>query len=192
MSNFRVLILGHSFVKRLREFISKKDPEYDLALGLEGVTVRWHGVGGRTVAKLRAFDLAIVAEFKPDIVFIQIGTNDLTQRNMSPLTVGSAIEELVTLLHNEFGVRRVLVGQTLQRAYPLHFNSQVSLLARYLKTVLEPISYATYWSHHGFWKPRAPYLAGDGVHLNEEGQHKFYRSIRGAVLGSVRQLKDEA
>lgn len=188
----RILILGHSFVKRLKEFITRNDPEYDLALGIEGVTVRWHGVGGRTIQKLTAFDLPIVAEFKPDIIFIQMGTNDLTQRHMSPLTVGSAIEELVNLLHDEYGVRSVIVGQTMQRAYPLSFNSKVSLLARYLKTVLEPISYALYWSHRGFWNPRAPFLSCDGVHLNREGQNKFYRSIRGAVLKGVRQLKDKA
>jgi len=70
MNNPRILILGHSFIRRLKEFITKNDPEYDLALRISGVTVCWHGVGGRTVAKLRALDLAVVSEFNLDIVFL--------------------------------------------------------------------------------------------------------------------------
>jgi lysophospholipase L1-like esterase len=190
MSNVRVLILGHSFVRRLREFITQHDPEYDLTLGLEHITVRWHGVGGRTIAKLNAFDLTVVEDFKPDIVFLQIGSNDLTQRNMSHISVGSRLEEFVRQLHDEQGVKIIIVGQTIQRAYPVSFNAKVSLLARYMKTVLEPLSYTIYWSHRGFWRPRGPFLSFDGVHLNREGQHKFYRSVRGAVLRAVRQLRD--
>ena len=43
-----------------------------------------------------------VIRFRPDIVFLQIGTNDLAQRGMSPLSVGSAIEDFVRLLHDEY------------------------------------------------------------------------------------------
>ena len=189
MTETRVLILGHSFIRRLREFVNDNSLEYNLTLGIpEPVTVRWRGVGGRTVVKLKEFDLAIVSEFKPDIIFLQVGTNDLAQRNMSPVTVGSAIEEFVTLLHEKHGVRFICVGQTIKRASPDSFNARVALLARYLKTVLEPLPYALYWTHRGFWRSRRPFLSYDGVHLNREGQHKLYKSIRGAVLQAIRQL----
>ena len=41
----------------------------------------------------------------------------------------------------------------------------------------------------GFWKCKTRFLARDGVHLNNVGQYKFFRSLRGAVL---RYLKDLA
>ena len=49
------------------------------------------GVGGRTVEKIKQFDLANVSRFAPDIVMLEIGSNDLC--NSSPETVGSQIDE---------------------------------------------------------------------------------------------------
>ena len=40
-----------------------------------------HGVGGRTVAKLRKHDLGVVSGLCPDIVIQERGTNDLTFLN---------------------------------------------------------------------------------------------------------------
>jgi len=55
-----------------------------------------HGVGGRTVAKLTASDLGVVQRAMPDIVILEIGSNDLT--NSPPEVVESAIDKLVTIL----------------------------------------------------------------------------------------------
>ena len=185
MGQPRVLILGNSFIRRLRDFIVKNAPDYHLNLNLTGsVAVQWHGVGGRTIAKVRQFDLGEVLRF----VFLQIGTNDLAQRGMSPLTVGSAIEDFVRLLHDEYGVRLICVGQTLRRHLVGNFNNNVQLLAQYLKTVLEPLPFAIYWTHRGFWRASSSCLSYDGVHLNREGQHKFFKSIRGAVMQCLNRL----
>ena len=78
MSVTRVLILGHSFIRRLREYIGRNaDLDANLHI-LEGIELKWHGVGGRTVLKTVQFDLAVVEKFMPDIVILQLGTNDLS------------------------------------------------------------------------------------------------------------------
>ena len=41
---------------------------------LEGVKVRLFGIGGRTVKKIKQFDVANVSRFAPDIVILEIGT----------------------------------------------------------------------------------------------------------------------
>ena len=190
MGQPRVLILGHSFIKRLRRFIVQNTPDYQLNLNItDQISVQWLGVGGRTIAKVREFDLVEVSRFQPDIVYLEIGTNDLTQRGMSALTVGSAIEDLVRLLHDNYGVSLVCVGQTIKRSPVGNFNCNVKLLAQYLKTVLEPLPFAVYWTHRGFWRPSSSYLSYDGVHLNREGQHKLYKSIRGALIHCLNRLK---
>ena len=145
-------------------------------------------MGGRTFAKVRQFDLGEVIRFRPDIVFLQIGTNDLAQRGMSPLTVGSAIEDFVRRLHDEYGVRLICVGQTIRRHLVGNFNDKVQFLAQYLKTVLEPLPFAIYWTHRGFWRASSSYLSYDGVHLNREGQHIFLKSITGAVMQCLNRL----
>jgi len=138
---------------------------------------------------MRRYDLAAVSQFRPDIIYLEIGTNDLTLRNASAVTVGSAIEDFVRLLHEEYRVAFVYVGQTIKRHARVTFNENVAILARYLKTVLEPLPYAQYWTHRGFWHPTRALLSYDGVHLNKEGQHKLYKSIRGAVLHGLRRLE---
>lgn len=126
-------------------------------------------------------------DFGPDIVLLQLGTNDLP--NSPAITVGSSLEHLVTVLHEEYKVDLICVCQTLRRSSSdVVFNSKVGLLTKYMKTVLEPIPYAFFWSHRGFWKTKGTYLLGDGVHLNGRGQHKLYRSLRGAVLKCLRLL----
>ena len=52
-----VLILGHSSVKRLqRDMLSNFDARLDANFKLQGSAfVHLHGIGGRTVAKLRSF-----------------------------------------------------------------------------------------------------------------------------------------
>ena len=46
MEQPRVLILGHSFIRRLRDFIIKNSPTYNLNLNINAsVTIHWHGVG---------------------------------------------------------------------------------------------------------------------------------------------------
>ena len=96
---------------------------------LEGVKVRLFGIGGRTVKKIKQFDVANVSRFAPDIVILEIGTNDLC--NEPPETVGSQIDELVELLLNHFSVRVVGGCLVIERAEPM-FNTKVEVLNRYL------------------------------------------------------------
>ena len=50
------------------------------------------------------------------------------------------------------------------------FNRKAKLLTKYLRVVLEPIPYAIFWGHRGFWRPTQNSYARDGVHLNSFGQ----------------------
>ena len=65
-------------------------------------------------------------------------------------------------------------------------NKQVDLLTKYLMVVLEPLPYTFHWRHRGFWRCKSRFLARDGVHLNNHGSYKFFRSLRGAVLRCMR------
>ena len=57
------------------------------------------------VAKIKQLDLLTVAQFSPDAVIFEIGTNDLSIK--PPETVGSKIDELATKLLNKYSVRVV-------------------------------------------------------------------------------------
>ena len=60
MAEPRDLILGHSFIRRLHEFArlptNALRENFDITTPMN---LRWHGVGGRTVAKVIRYDLEI-------------------------------------------------------------------------------------------------------------------------------------
>ena len=181
----KVMILGHSFVRRLsgdleNHFDDRAKSNFDL----EGVKVRLFGIGGRTVKKIKQFDVANVSRFAPDVVILEIGTNDLC--NEPPETVGSQIDELVELLLNHFSVRVVGVCLVIKRAEPM-FNMKVEVLNRYLSVVVDrPRVFV--WRHKILDSPSHDFLLEDGVHLNPCGQYLLYRSYRGAILKAVNIL----
>ena len=186
MAPVRVLVLGHSFIHRLHTFLlSNFNAHIAANLSLPGdLQIPWHGIGGRTVPKTIRFDLHVVEEFAPNIVILQLGTNDLT--TTSAVETGSAIADLSRLLHESYGVQVVCVCQTIYRLNSPYFNKQVDLLTKYLRVVLEPLPYTFYWRHRGFWCCKSRFLARDSVHLNNRGSYKFFRSLRGAVLRCMR------
>ena len=167
MGEPRVLILGHSFIRRLNSFITDSTQLDHRFMIHEAAQFKWHGVGGRTVEKTIRCDLHVVESFAPHIVILQLGTNDLS--HLDPLVAASAIEDLVGILYENDAA----------------FNARVKALTKYLKVLLEPIPYCFFWGHRGFWNTSQRYFARDGVHLNKRGHYKYYRSLRGAVLKSL-------
>ena len=189
MAPTRIFILGHSFIRRLHVFLRQNFNEvFARNLHIDGdLSIKWHGIGGRTISKVIRHDLGIVEKFAPEIVVIQLGTNDLS--SLSAVETGSALEDLSRLLHESYGVQRVCVCQTIFRGNAPFFNHQVKLLTNYLKVVLEPIPHVLYWRYRGFWNCKSRSLTRDGVHLNHLRHYKFFRSLRGAVLQCLRSLQ---
>lgn len=103
----KVHILGHSFVKHLSQDLSRGfDNRTDLNFGLPGsLSVHFYGMGGRTVDKHHSFNLGIINSLAPEIVILEIGTNDLA--NLPPEVIGSALDDLIQLLFSSFPVHVV-------------------------------------------------------------------------------------
>ena len=191
----QVLIMGHSFVHRFHRSLAKgSERRVRLDLNLSSLAyINYYGVGGRTVDKLSKYDLSVVGRLKPEIVILELGSNDLSPGEARPERVGSEIESLVQLLHAQYGVKFIVVCQTINnralcpRSTP-SYNDLVALLNRYLSVVLETLPFATFWCHKGLRKPNVPILCKDGIHLNHKGQYALYRSYRGAILCALRSI----
>ena len=185
-----VLILGHSFVKRLkRDVRSHFDSWADGNFKLEGtVSVQLHGVGGRTVAMLPSSDLHVVERIASDGLILEIGTNDLV--DTSPEVVGSEIENLVRLLLGHYKVRIVCVCHVIPRGHSYDhaasFAGRVEILQHYLDVELSVIPNVFCWVHRAFSHPGKDFYLPDGVHVNPAGQYHLYRSYRGTIFWALR------
>ena len=185
MAKWRVLIIGHSFIHRLKAFVQKERHIHTYKT-LNGIgQVHFHGVGGRTIAKFRKFDFDVVRRIGPDIIVLELGSNDLVE--LSAQTVGSELETLARELHELPSVQLVVIGQDLRRRSQNsdNFNCKVAKLQKYLSVVLEQLPFCYYWRHTGFWNSNSELYLPDGVHLNRLGNYKFMRSIRGAILKAL-------
>ena len=121
----RVLVLGNSFIRHLRLFVRTYSPHFHFGFNLPvRAVMKWHGIGGCTVAKTIEHDFHVVASFQPDIVILQLGSNDLTSDE--PVHVGSAIDDLVKLLHDVYRVKFICVCQTIHRKGASAFNRHVT------------------------------------------------------------------
>ena len=166
MAKQRVLIIGHSFVHRLKAFVQKKRHMQAFS-SLNGIAdIYFHGVGGCRIAKFRKFNFHVMRQLVPDVIILELGSNDLVE--LSPQTVGSDLERVVPELREIDSAQFVVVGQVLRRPTPnsVEYNCKVGKLHQYLKVVLEPLPFCYYWRHRGFWKSKSELYLPDGVHLS--------------------------
>ena len=77
--NSDLLIIGHSFVRRLQEYVLRKDTSKvvgaHLGISVQFSDVFYCGVGGLILDRL-INELPLVRDLSPKAVIIDIGTND--------------------------------------------------------------------------------------------------------------------
>ena len=189
-----ILILSHSFVRRLKDdlaasFDARAAPNFYLP---ESGHVSLYGTGGRTVDKIHAYDLSLVLKYKPDIVILELGTNDLS--TLRPEVVGSKIDDLAQVHRDQYKVRVIGVCQVVNRNIPrtrspdCDFNAKAAVLRQYLSVILADQHNIFLWEHKEFYRSDRTLLSFDGVHCNAQGQYCLYRSYRGAILKALNML----
>ena len=141
MAEPRVLILGHSFIRRLHEFVrlptNALRQDFDITTPM---TLRWHGVGGRTVAKVIRYDLEISPTIFAWHCYSPVGYEQyhwLFNLFCSNRWFTVRRPNKAKLLHEQFGVTLVCVCQTMLRGNA-HLNVRIRTLTDYLRVVYSP------------------------------------------------------
>lgn len=175
----RVLIVGHSFVRRLGDFLDWKEVE------VRGHRVTFCGKGGATVATLRAkLDRMNVANFC--MVYVEIGTNDLCSKSGS--IVASNVWALVAYLRTH-GAAQVIFGEVLFRSKEFRggpsleeFRERVEEVNRKMKEWMGEREDVVFWRHR---RLHSLSLLQDGVHFDHHGMQRYWRSVRGAIITNM-------
>ena len=112
-----VLILGQSFIVRLRKFVHGADhSKVDLNLNLSKRVI-YRGYSGWTIVRIAVRGLREVDSLKPTLVCLQIGSNDLCNLDIQVEVWVDKIVSFALELRGH-GVRRVCVHQILHRKPP--------------------------------------------------------------------------
>jgi len=191
-NRFRVIIFGHSYVRRLNDFINSSTRFGHYRPGLTGTNlqlaqccVSFLGVSGLNLTRIQQSDnlLAEIAAFRPDLIILQIGGNDLCKSFNSAGAVASDILKLASFLH-QCNQCRVFISQLIPRFNcPAYYNSKVQDCNFHLATYLAPNNGPIrLWKHRGIWNSTRWLYNRDGVHFNDDGEFKLFNSYRAATL----------
>lgn len=181
----RVQLIGHSYIRRLREYILVNDEYQNLQLDRTKFSVDFISQGGLTFQRLaQRQEFLNFGDPPPSVCFVQMGGNDLCRGK--PGKVITDILSYARYLHDGVGVKQVIVGQLLRRqpwASRPDYNDDVVAVNKALKEEIAALDNIHFWSHRGFWTDLS-YLGRDGVHIERGSRHmrKYLHSIRIAVL----------
>ena len=192
----RVKIVGHSFICHILKGLRKLYGIFhNFGIEEDVVEVSYLAQGGMHIDDVEADE---IADGDPDIVYIELGTCDLDVPGVNGNAVGRQLYQLAQAVEN-YGVKRVIVGEVIfrqEKGIPgeaTDYNYQVMNMNRYLQSVMAPQNneHFFFWRHKYLWGSKIQIYDDDGIHLNELGDTRLYRSIRGAIFKMAREIKDE-
>lgn len=182
-----VAIVGHSFVRRMGEFVAD---QHLYNLRIRSTNVEFFGVGGARIRPFIPICERWIARRRFDVIFIQLGSNDLCDPASNPEQVATHIISLANYLIFGDTARRVVVGNIHFRViqpYPGH-NAKVHSTNNLLRRKISHLSQVDYAHLRGFSHPLPDYYLSDGVHLSTAGNHRYFKGMRGAILRALRHL----
>ena len=190
----RVLILGHSFIRRLENDInSPHKPWLHVNVGLEQCDTCFAHEGGWKISpnyktfldevreKLRSLSPSFSA------VVVQIGGNDLCLQDCKPIELASKIEDFAQWILHERIAKVVYVCELFARSKPRGVDPEVYESRRlavnnYLGTLLEESGHVKFWRHRRIFNSPQNIFISDGTHLNDVGTKKFYESLKRCTI----------
>ena len=200
----RVKVVGHSFVSRLQSYIrATPSTSFNLNLRPDQCSVLYSARPGGTVDTFRNEQFPEICRSSPEVVVMQIGSNDLCNLSLSTQQIIYSIQSLIADLYSVANVRKVVFMQILFRHQPRNprrrrrnfdvdaYNARVNVVNLSMITFLQSHPYAIFGKHLGLYSygHLEAALSDDGTHLNNSvGYRKYFNNVRKALLVALRQL----
>lgn len=185
----RVLIIGHSFVRRLEEYVSHSNLRHNMGLSTDNHLVSYASIPGGRIDNITSL-FTLIESTRPDMIVIDVGTNDLDSSTPAHL-LARRLVNLATHIHSQFNITQVVVLEVLFRTLSgryspqsKFFNARVHQFNNMCRSLIcrnpsaTPLSFR---HHYGMVDDWQQYIS-DGVHLNNFGLFKYFRSIRSVII----------
>ena len=188
----RVLLLGHSFVDRLDTFMKATDLvnfEFDESK----TTCRLFGIGGLKISALLSTKiLDKVSKFRPELLMIEIGTNDIDASRVIINDLANTLVPVAKLCVNDYAVCKVILCPVLPRgpgrfqARSVCFEDNRVALNAALTTLCASDSHVSMLTHQRF--SNVVECLRDGVHLSDQGLKRYYFLLRRGIEAALKEL----
>ena len=154
------------------------------------VPITFLGEGGLTLNRIRARPEAYFRQIKkaqPSILILDLGTNDLSSKDVKPAELCTLLWDLVyELVAWDISPSIVVFLPVLPRTGSMRRNqvsvAQFNKRAEVFNQLLGDMTFLEdgwfVWKHRG---PRHPRYNADGVHLNERGMVQYERTLKQLV-----------
>ncbi len=207
----KVAVVAHSYGTRMTSMFESFDDMKE-TLGIDGITVRWFIKGGQTWNRFKhdrsGHGLASLKQWSPDIVYFELGINDVDYDDRAETVCSRAKDLIFDLVKG--GVKVVIIGQVIHRKKgsprnPLttinrridEYNTEMrtqfmntSLPRKHPNRVKSP--HYLFWDHRGLVSSVHKLYEKDGVHLRKDrGLRRLYYSTRNAVLMGLRMARSQ-
>lgn len=177
----RALVLGHSFIRRLRDWMRVNGR----VMRHGNLDVHLHGVEGRTVPRVYHLDMQLVERISPDVILLQLGGNDINDTT-SASDVLVKLKRLISVLGEKHPDSITIVASIFcrRRHRGLSSRSYGRKKKRVNKFLLKEFGAfeqgkKVFFFSHTFFKEK--HFDRDGVHLNDNGNRCLYHSIFSAL-----------
>ena len=205
MAPVKLLIIGHSHVRRLETFINNpprqyaEKPLFNFGFDTRTLLVEYVGVGGLKVHDTlnNASVVHKLNSFRPDSVILMIGDNDV-RHSTSVNELAGAILNLATEMKLCYRLNSVSVVQLLPRfpgarSWDSYDNIAFLVNQALLEQVLDINGVRRFHADFcflvenkdRFWNLRDSFR-DNGVHLNDRGNYKLHKALFSEVLRALR------
>jgi len=179
-----VVLVEHSYIRRLRDYISTSGDRANL--GLRVVEVHCEGVSGARLGSRQTTRrlFQAVSAHRPFAIFVNIGENNLGHMPHGQIT--AKLMDFIDRLSRLCSSRIVIVGQLI--SFPRTRREHRNTIRRINDNLRRAIP-----SPHVFWRHQcgltsdssvSDLFLADGVHLSNEGMRHYFKSIR-TIVGRV-------
>ena len=182
----RVKIIGHSYVRRLKESmpdLHDEQQEFQANFGLSEMVVSYYGISGGTIEALEGKINAILID-RPNIIVMQVGRNDFMGGEEPDHTEvpHNLIRLAKDLRRGHTGV--VIIGKLFYRKSSRHlptdlqvgrYNEKVQHTNEVLQSSAKRLQedHILVWNHKGRQLMRDEIIGQDGTHLNQLGMKEM-------------------
>lgn len=189
-----VELYGHSFFSRLaRDCHALGGKKLNLDLHEADFCITFNGCGGATLVDYKPDTIRSEA---PELIVMEVGTNDLTAIDANHVTIGSAIDQMLHEFLEIESVKLIIlvevlkrqkqgVGRLDSRTAVEEFNQRAINMNSFLESYYSDHPKILFWRHndnHRLTGPNINPLGVDGVHLSATKMRRYFNSIRSAVV----------